>query len=38
VQGGEPVRYLDITPEMRDAVKKGQPLASITNHLANAMA
>jgi hypothetical protein len=38
VPGGEPVRYLDITPEMRDAVKKGQPLASITNHLANAMA
>jgi hypothetical protein len=38
VPGGEPVRYLDITPEMRDAVKKGQPLASITNNLANAMA
>jgi hypothetical protein len=34
----EPVRYLDITPEMRKAVKAGQPLASITNHLANAMA
>lgn len=26
VPGGEPVRYLDITPEMRKAVKKGQPL------------
>jgi hypothetical protein len=38
VPGGDPVRYLDITPEMRDAVKKGQPLASITNHLANSMA
>lgn len=38
VQGGEPVRYLDITPEMRKAVKEGQPLASITNNLANAMA
>ena len=25
----EPVRYLDITPEMRKAVQKGQPLASI---------
>lgn len=35
---GESIRYLDITPEMREAVKKGQPLASITNHLANAMA
>jgi hypothetical protein len=34
----EKIRYLDITPEMRDAVKKGQPLASITNNLANAMA
>jgi hypothetical protein len=34
----EKIRYLDITPEMREAVKKGQPLASITNHLANAMA
>jgi hypothetical protein len=26
VPGGEPVRYLDITPEMRKAVQKGQPL------------
>jgi hypothetical protein len=34
----ETVRYLDITPEMRKAVKAGQPLASITNNLANAMA
>jgi hypothetical protein len=38
LEKGEPIRYLDITPEMREAVKKGQPLASITNHLANAMA
>jgi hypothetical protein len=38
VPGGEPVRYLDITPEMRKAIKEGQPIASITNHLANAMA
>lgn len=36
--GQQKVRYLDITPEMRKAVKEGQPLASITNHLANAMA
>lgn len=36
--GGEPVRYLDITPEMRDAVKKGQPLASMQNELANRLA
>jgi len=34
----EKIRYLDITPEMRKAVKAGQPLASITNNLANAMA
>lgn len=34
----EKIRYLDITPEMRDAVKKGQPLASIKNHLANSLA
>jgi hypothetical protein len=34
----ETIRYLDITPEMRDAVKKGQPLASITNQLANSLA
>jgi hypothetical protein len=34
----EPIRYLEITPEMRKAVKEGQPLASITNHLANAVA
>jgi hypothetical protein len=27
--GGEPVRYLDITPEMKKAVQKGQPLASV---------
>jgi hypothetical protein len=26
VPGGETVRYLDITPEMRKAVQKGQPL------------
>jgi hypothetical protein len=38
VPGGETVRYLDITPEMRKAIKEGQPIASITNHLANAMA
>ena len=25
----EPVRYLDITPEMRKAVQKGQPLAAV---------
>ena len=27
--GQEPVRYLDITPEMRKAVQKGQPLAAV---------
>jgi len=27
--GQEPVRYLDITPEMKKAVQKGQPLASV---------
>jgi hypothetical protein len=32
------VRYLDITPEMRKAVKEGQPLASMQNELANQMA
>jgi hypothetical protein len=37
-QNKETVRYLDITPEMRKAIKEGQPIASITNHLANAMA
>jgi hypothetical protein len=29
--GNEKVRYLDITPEMRDAVKKGIPLAAAEN-------
>jgi hypothetical protein len=29
VQGGEKVRYLDITPEMKKAVQGGQPLASV---------
>ena len=38
VPGGETVRYLDITPEMRKAVKEGQPLASMQNELANQMA
>ena len=38
VPGGEAVRYLDITPEMRKAVKEGQPLASMQNELANQMA
>jgi len=38
VPGGEAVRYLDITPEMRDAIKKGQPLASMQNELANRLA
>jgi hypothetical protein len=38
VPGGEPVRYLDITPEMRKAVKEGQPLASIEEELAKALA
>jgi hypothetical protein len=32
------VRYLDITPEMRKAVKEGQPLASMQNELANRLA
>jgi hypothetical protein len=36
--GQEPVRYLDITPEMRKAIKEGQPLASIQNELAKALA
>jgi len=27
--GGERVRYLDITPEMKKAVQKGQPLAAV---------
>lgn len=30
VPGGEPVRYLDITPEMRKSVQKGQPLAAVS--------
>ena len=34
----EPVRYLDITPEMRKAIKEGQPLASIEEELAKALA
>lgn len=38
VPGGEPVRYLDITPEMRKAIKEGQPIASIENKLAKALA
>jgi hypothetical protein len=38
VPGGEPVRYLDITPEMRKAIKEGQPLASIEEQLAKALA
>ena len=38
VPGGEPVRYLDITPEMRKAIKEGQPLASIEDELAKALA
>jgi hypothetical protein len=38
VPGGEPVRYLDITPEMRKAIKEGQPLASIEEELAKALA
>ena len=36
--GQEKVRYLDITPEMRKAVKEGQPLASIEEELAKALA
>jgi hypothetical protein len=31
VPGGEAVRYLDITPEMRKEVKKGLPLAAAEN-------
>jgi len=38
VPGGEPVRYLDITPEMRKAIKEGQPLALIEEELAKALA
>ena len=34
----ETVRYLDITPEMRKAIKEGQPIASIQNELAKALA
>lgn len=34
----EKVRYLDITPEMRKAIKEGQPIASIQNELAKALA
>ena len=37
-KGEQSIRYLDITPEMRDAVKKGQPLASMQNELANRLA
>jgi hypothetical protein len=29
--GSEPVRYIDITPEMRKSVKKGQPLAAVSS-------
>jgi hypothetical protein len=29
--GEEPVRYIDITPEMRKSVKKGQPLAAVSS-------
>jgi hypothetical protein len=36
--GQEKVRYLDITPEMRKAIKEGQPLASIEDELAKALA
>jgi hypothetical protein len=36
--GQEKVRYLDITPEMRKAIKEGQPLASIEEELAKALA
>jgi hypothetical protein len=28
--GQEPVRYIDITPEMKGAVSKGQPLFAAT--------
>lgn len=37
-QNKETVRYLDITPEMRKAIKEGQPIASIENDLAKALA
>lgn len=37
-KGEQSIRYLDITPAMRDAVKKGQPLASMQNELANRLA
>jgi len=30
VPGGEPVRYIDITPSMKESVSKGQPLFSAT--------
>jgi hypothetical protein len=30
VPGGEPVRYIDITPSMKESVGKGQPLFSAT--------
>jgi len=29
--GEEPVRYIDITPEMRKSVQKGQPLAAVSS-------
>ena len=28
LQKGEPIRYIDITPKMKEGVKKGQPLAA----------
>jgi hypothetical protein len=28
LKSGEPIRYIDITPKMKEGVKKGQPLAS----------
>jgi len=34
----ETVRYLDITPEMRKTIQEGQPIASIQNELAKALA
>jgi hypothetical protein len=37
-QNKETVRYLDITPEMRKAIQEGQPIASIQNELAKALA
>jgi len=30
VPGGEPVKYIDITPSMKESVSKGQPLFSAT--------